>query len=538
MIDNSTYEMLYEKVRNKVPDFQDIFIEPKDDAHLLKLCKSKLWRLNNLYSIVDKKGRNIPFVMNFGQHWAYSRLLYHPRLLILKSRQYGISTFFLIDYLDDAIFEGFLQVGMQSYGLEESYALLEKLNIALADTRIKYVMGLLKITAQSASKRAKGFNNNSKIRVQLTFRGDTLHRLHVSELGKIAKNYPKRAEELKTGTLQAIAHGNPVVIESTAEGKFNEFHNMWIEAESIKDDERSLEDFYPAFIPWMYDPSCQSDIEKSETQEDVEYFVEVEKWWGRKLTRKQKNWALGKRRLLGKKFNQEYPYCPAVAFQGEKEGYYYAALWKEKGKEIGDEAYNPSFVVYTSWDIGVGDSTEIVFWQLYKTGNKIKAVIIDHYSNSGKAIDHYCDVIKSKPYEYKYHILPWDAEHRSKDSAKTITARLIEEGLKSIIVNDKASIEIGIEAVRTLIPYLEVNRTKCPRIIQMFNRYCREFDEKLNDFKEKPKHDEWSHPADAVRAFAMSPIWPGVGNWEKLEGEIAPSRKIGSKIKKRGGLAF
>ena len=43
---------------------------------------------------------------------------------------------------------------------------------------------------------ALGFSNRSTLRIG-NFRGDTLQSLHVSELGKIAKDYPHKAKDVK-----------------------------------------------------------------------------------------------------------------------------------------------------------------------------------------------------------------------------------------------------------------------------------------------------------------------------------------------------
>ncbi len=78
------------------------YTEPKDDKDLqTNYLISKLWRLNNLYTIVDKYGNKIRFKMNLSQHRVYADCLRHPRLIILKSRQQGISTFWLVNFFDD-----------------------------------------------------------------------------------------------------------------------------------------------------------------------------------------------------------------------------------------------------------------------------------------------------------------------------------------------------------------------------------------------------------------------------------------------------
>ena len=89
---------------------------------------------------------------------------------------------------------------------------------------------LFVLTLTTDNKMALGFSNLSSLKIG-NFRGDTLQSLHVSELGKIAKDFPKKAKELKTGAFQAVAKNNIITIESTAEGKSGLFYDMWVKAE-------------------------------------------------------------------------------------------------------------------------------------------------------------------------------------------------------------------------------------------------------------------------------------------------------------------
>jgi len=48
---------------------------------------TKLWRMNNIYYIINKDGDKERFTMNLAQHMKYARAMLHPRQLVLKSRQ-------------------------------------------------------------------------------------------------------------------------------------------------------------------------------------------------------------------------------------------------------------------------------------------------------------------------------------------------------------------------------------------------------------------------------------------------------------------
>src|SRR3546814_17377600 len=69
-------------------------------------------------------------------------------------------------------------------------------------------------------------HNNSSIRVATSMRSGTIHRLHVSELGKICAKFPDKAHEVVTGTLPAVPLDGIAIIASTAEGQAGEFYTM------------------------------------------------------------------------------------------------------------------------------------------------------------------------------------------------------------------------------------------------------------------------------------------------------------------------
>lgn len=52
-----------------------------------------------------------------------------------------------------------------------------------------------------------------------SMRSSTLQLLHISEFGKIYAKFPDKTREIITESLNALAPGQYVFIESTAEGK-------------------------------------------------------------------------------------------------------------------------------------------------------------------------------------------------------------------------------------------------------------------------------------------------------------------------------
>ena len=287
--------------------------QPRTEQELFtKYMPSKLWRLNNLYQIIDKQGLPRTFKMNRAQFHTYAKLFTHPRLIILKSRQQGISTLFLVSFCDDALFLPNFNCGLMAQDKDAAETLLERVTF-LWDNMIPEVNSFLSRKLIKNNTQELKFNNNSTLFIRTSFRSTTLHRLHVSELGKIANKFPQKAKEVFTGTLQALAPGNIGVIESTAEGdnkykttwdqaynykvsalppsddNLTEFQRLWDpELEQHYEVDLAPKDFYPVFLPWLYDPDCVSPRKEHIIPDHQDYFDLLEKNTGIELTEQQK----------------------------------------------------------------------------------------------------------------------------------------------------------------------------------------------------------------------------------------------------------
>ena len=64
-------------------------------------------------------------------------------------------------------------------------------------------------------------------------RSGTIHRLHISEFGKICAKYPDKAKEVITGSIPAVPKSGILIIESTAEGRDGEFYDITMRAKAL-----------------------------------------------------------------------------------------------------------------------------------------------------------------------------------------------------------------------------------------------------------------------------------------------------------------
>lgn len=479
-------------------DYKHIFnSQPDTDNEFIEYAKSKLWRLNNLYKIIDKFGIKCKFRMNYAQHVVYSESLLHPRVIILKSRQQGISTFWLISFLDDALINKDFSIGLMAQGKDEAQKLIERVKLAWDELPQLY-KNLINVHLVTDNKSEYKFSNGSSVFIRTSFRSTTLQRLHISEFGKIANKTPDRARETNTGTLQTIAAGNIAAIESTAEGA-NLFKDKWDSAVACA--ARGVfgaKDFRPIFLSWVTDPDCNSDSPEEIGSLHQKYFDELEEELNIKLTDKQKWFWIMQYRELGDDIKQEYPGTPEEAFSASRDGTYYNRLYQrlvvKRGREV-DDIYDPNLDVYVAMDIGMNDDTVLLFFQYYRGSIRI----IDEFIDCGEALKHYTDYMWSLDYPIMVQIGPHDLNVRELTYGKTREERLVELGCSNLEVLDKtASISDDIEIVREYIEHIWIAK-KCVTTIEAFKKYTKEWDDRVGVWKNKPLHNEHSHPMDAIR---------------------------------------
>ena len=198
-------------------------------------------------------------------------------------------------------------------------------------------------------------------------------------------------------------------------------------------------------------------------------------------------------------FRQEFE-CD---FNAAIRGAYYGKLLNElEGKgHMGHFPWDPNLPVITSWDLGYSDDTSVWFFQT--NGREFK--MIDFFSVSGFSVDDVMDKMRSYPYAYGLGYLPHDAKNKSFQTGKSIRELMWEQKFRTQLVPN-LSVQDGIQAVRKTLPSVYFN-TSNPNVVQGLNAlrvYQREWDDRARMFKEKPKHDWASNPADAFRMFALA----------------------------------
>lgn len=297
-----------------------------DDLDLLVplFTDPKLY-MEELLFIQDKNGQLTRFQLNWAQNRVLAELQRQEKLgiparvVILKARQLGITTFFSGLGFRKAANNKNTEVGIISHKNDASRKVLEKVKLfyenlppLLQPMQKNSNANELIFDNPAPSARQKILNPGLHSRIAIetavnknAFRGSTLQFLHLSELAFWP--YP---EETMTSALQAVPQnaGTVVAVESTANGIGNYFHRLWQSAE------RGESEFVPLFFPWHAEPTYRLPVppgfQRSEEEEELaqEFGLTDEQiCWRRWCLRANCNGDINK-------FHQEYPATPHEAF--------------------------------------------------------------------------------------------------------------------------------------------------------------------------------------------------------------------------------
>lgn len=209
--------------------------------------------------------------------------------------------------------------------------------------------------------------------------------------------------------------------------------------------------------------------------------------------------ALSRLSMTADQYAQEYECNFEAAIHGAIYG-----KWMREALDQGrirTVDWDPSIPVNTAWDLGFDDATAIWWWQ--ELPGEIH--LIDYYESNGQDIGHYCEVLKSKPYQYGEHYVPHDAGHKTLAAGGRSTGDLAyAQGVKMTVL-PAPSQQNSIEAARKTIERCWFDKDRCNLGIEALRQYQFELDEERKMFKSKPRHDWASHGSDAFEIIAQ--VW-------------------------------
>jgi phage terminase large subunit len=128
-------------------------------------------------------------------------------------------------------------------------------------------------------------------------------------------------------------------------------------------------------------------------------------------------------------------------------------------------------------------------------------------------VDYYVNEIEAKGYNYGRHIAPHDITTRELGTGKSRLEVARDLGI-DFEVCPKLEIDHGIEAVRNNLDNCWFDKNRCKYGIDCLRQYRKQFDDRMQTFKNKPLHDWASHGADAFR-YGCSVDGPTRTDWAR-----------------------
>lgn len=521
---------------------------PKNSVELLWCLKHWRWRIfsGQLYKIMTKEddfndGEIIPFKPNQAQRTFLLNL--HYRNVILKARQLGFTTLIAILWLDHAMFVANQRVGIIAHSDTDAKVIFRD-KVKFAYENLPDEIRAMFPVKKWAADEILFAHNNSSVRVSLSMRSGTIHRLHISEMGKIAKRFPERAREIVTGSLPAVPAKGIAVIESTAEGRDGEFFNIASRAEARGKIPRPLgrKEWRFHFFPWHamveYRAPANDNTPISATQH--EYFDKIEQQSGVELSIHQRRWYIGEleNNQSGdqQKMWQEYPSTPAECWMQSTEGTYFAhqfAVMRAQ-QRICRVPFVSNVPVHTFWDIGSGDGTAIWLMQYVGTQRRFPLFIEGWAEGYSYYVTKLREAQVAGEFVYGRHYLPHDAEHERQLQHKVGKPREMLEELAPDwtfeVVPRVQTKQHAIQLVRGVWQELWFDEEGCKEGIDHLEAYHKKWNTRLGVYIDEPeKQDGHSEAADALMQMAQ-----GFDPATALSNTQAALKKVRSRQSKGG----
>jgi hypothetical protein len=191
-----------------------------------------------------------------------------------------------------------------------------------------------------------------------------------------------------------------------------------------------------------------------------------------------------------------------ISFDASVPGAYYAKLIGEAYEQgrVGEFAPDADFAVDLVADLGFTDSCSWWGWQTVPGGYRV----CEFYEADGQPIAHYIDWVKSRPYKVGNVYLPHDAKAKSLQTGKSIIEQFLAAGITP-----------------RLVPECWFDEKKTYEGIEHLRAYGREWDERTQTYRNRPKHDQHSHASDAFRYLSLA-ARPVSFNLSRGDAIIAP----------------
>ena len=216
----------------------------------------------------------------------------------------------------------------------------------------------------------------------------------------------------------------------------------------------------------------------------------------------------GNDRMFEQEFYCSFEEMDAAAVYGEA---YMKMVEEKRVTSFNLDRAHPVYVVFDIGSSGMhSDATAWIAFQWYNG----KFFVYDAGEGHGRALPEYVDDLRMKPWfpQLDTIILPWDAEHHEK-AVNTTPADMVREKFPRVAVLAKSNkvwklpggrtsdyqLITDIQQVRMMMYNMIVHEDNCQWVLECFENYKYEFDNKAQEWSGKPNHDRYSHTMDCMR---------------------------------------
>lgn len=234
------------------------------------------------------------------------------------------------------------------------------------------------------------------------------------------------------------------------------------------------------------------------------------------------------------------------------------AKWVRQDQVTSLVKHDPNYPVYTAWDLGYGDTTAIVFYQI---GNG-ELFAIDYYETNQEDTRHYCEILYGREIivgerdmqtgdvlkwrfgedieehkhrkEYSYHPdhghnVPHDAANKIMAAGgKSVVEQAARFGIKMLVWPAASQLD-SQEALRSVLPRCWISQDRCGDWVHSLMFYHYKYDEELKVYSKEPEHDWSSNGCDAgeimARAYQDRIVTMKQIHGQKLENEFHRKRR-------------
>ena len=270
--------------------------------------------MTHLYKIKDKQGNLVTFTLNKIQKKHLIERGSHRYNLILKARQFGFTTLYCIDLLDEALWVDGMTCGIvahESKKLPDYFTIVKRAFENLPEylkpqckTDTKYMYEFI--------RRFDGKRMDSSIYVSTDIRGGTVQKLHITESA-----YIKDRQALNSGSKQAVPLTGWISEETTGNG-FNDFYDFYMESQQNNGGEMEYKTY---FYPWYLNEEYSLDgVIYDKTPKEIEmqngyHLSDGQLLWRRWKIKELMSASVGLGLNGEQLFKQEYPLTVMEAFQ-------------------------------------------------------------------------------------------------------------------------------------------------------------------------------------------------------------------------------